>query len=269
MGIYVFDSWKFLRDLLIKDAADPNSSHDFGGDLIPDIVKNGKAMAHRFDESCVRAAPDAPAYWRDVGTVDAFWKANIDLTDFTPDLDLWDRHWPIWTYSESVPPAKFVHDEEDRRGSACPVSCPAAASSRVPRCAIRCCSPAFIPIPTRCSITRWCCPMRTIERSARLTNVVIDRGVVIPKASSSARTRKRTPNGSASAKRCHADHPGHAGPESRRMRQCPVGGVGMRAAGQDRRTGRRRRRAARRAGAEGWQIAHAAAGLSGGDEGAR
>jgi glucose-1-phosphate adenylyltransferase len=106
MGIYVF-SWPFLRELLLADAADPNSRHDFGGDLIPDIVKNGKAMAHRFSESCVKHTPEAPAYWRDVGTVDAFWKANIDLTDFTPDLDLWDRNWPIWTYSESVPPREI------------------------------------------------------------------------------------------------------------------------------------------------------------------
>jgi glucose-1-phosphate adenylyltransferase len=68
-------------------------------------------MAHRFTESCVRI-PETPAYWRDVGTVDAFWKANIDLTDFTPELDLWDKDWPIWTYSESLPPAKFIHDEE-------------------------------------------------------------------------------------------------------------------------------------------------------------
>ena len=113
MGIYVFN-WSFLRELLLKDRDDPNSSHDFGSDLIPDIVKNGKAMAHRFDESCVRA-DGAPSYWKDVGTVDAFWQANIDLTDFTPELNLWDRNWPIWTYAESVPPAKFIHDE---RGSA-------------------------------------------------------------------------------------------------------------------------------------------------------
>ncbi len=117
MGIYVF-AWPFLRDLLRKDAEDPNSAHDFGGNLIPEIVKNGKAVAHRFTDSCVRHAPEAPAYWRDVGTVDAYWKANIDLTNFSPDLNLWDKNWPIWTYSESVPPAKFIHDEEDRRGSA-------------------------------------------------------------------------------------------------------------------------------------------------------
>ena len=116
MGIYVFD-WKYLRKLLQEDHDNPISTNDFGHDLIPEIVKNGKAMAHRFDESCVRAE-GAPAYWKDVGTVDAFWQAHIDLTNFTPELDLWDKSWPIWTYNESVPPAKFIHDESDRRGMA-------------------------------------------------------------------------------------------------------------------------------------------------------
>ncbi len=117
MGIYVFN-WDFLRDLLIRDSEDSNSSHDFGNDLIPDIVKNGKAMAHRFSESCVKSGLETEPYWRDVGTIDAFWQANIDLTDFVPKLDLYDNAWPIWTYSEIVPPAKFIHDEDGRRGSA-------------------------------------------------------------------------------------------------------------------------------------------------------
>ncbi len=117
MGIYVFD-WKFLRELLLEDAEDSNSSHDFGHDLIPHIVKNGKAVAHKFTDSCVRAGLEKDAYWRDVGTVDAYWQANIDLTDFVPKLDLYDHTWPIWTYSEIVPPAKFIHNEENRRGVA-------------------------------------------------------------------------------------------------------------------------------------------------------
>ncbi|MCX7671944.1 MAG: glucose-1-phosphate adenylyltransferase, partial [Anaerolineae bacterium] len=117
MGIYVFD-WAFLRDLLMRDMVDANSSHDFGNDLIPAIVKNGKAMAHRFADSCVRGGLETEPYWRDVGTIDAFWQANIDLTDFIPKLDIYDNSWPIWTYSEIVPPAKFIHDEDDRRGSA-------------------------------------------------------------------------------------------------------------------------------------------------------
>jgi glucose-1-phosphate adenylyltransferase len=91
MGIYVFN-WPFLRDLLLRDMADPNSSHDFGNDLIPQIVKNGKAMAHRFEESCVTAGLEDEPYWRDVGTIDAFWQANIDLTDFIPKLDIYDNY---------------------------------------------------------------------------------------------------------------------------------------------------------------------------------
>ncbi|MEX5729735.1 glucose-1-phosphate adenylyltransferase [Rhodovulum iodosum] len=179
MGIYVFN-WKFLRDLLIRDAEDPNSTHDFGGDLIPDIVKNGKAMAHRFTDSCVKDRPAAPAYWRDVGTVDAFWKANIDLTDFTPDLNLWDRDWPIWTYSESVPPAKFIHDEEDRRGSA--VSSMVSGGCIISGTEVRN-SLLFTMVHSNSfSVLDHAVvlPYVTVGRHARLSNVVIDRGVVIP-----------------------------------------------------------------------------------------
>ena len=179
MGIYVF-SWPYLRGLLLADAADPNSRHDFGGDLIPAIVKNGKAMAHRFSDSCVRHTPEAPAYWRDVGTVDAFWKANIDLTDFTPDLDLWDRNWPIWTYSESVPPAKFVHDEEARRGTA--VSSLVSGGCIISGTEVRN-SLLFTGVHSNSySVLDHAVvlPYAVIERSARLHNVVIDRGVVVP-----------------------------------------------------------------------------------------
>ena len=178
MGIYVFN-WAFLRDLLLRDAQDPNSSHDFGTDLIPDIVKNGKAMAHRFDTSCVREA-HAPAYWKDVGTVDAFWQANIALTDFTPDLNLWDRDWPIWTYSESVPPAKFIHDEKGRRGVA--ISSMVSGGCIVSGTEIR--NPLlFTQVHTNSYAVldhAVVLPYVTVHRSAHLRNVVIDRGVVIP-----------------------------------------------------------------------------------------
>ena len=117
MGIYVFAT-KFLFDELRRDAADPNSSRDFGKDLIPYLVKHGKAIAHRFQQSCVRSDFEAEAYWRDAGTLDAYWKANIDLTDVIPALDLYDSDWPIWTYAEVTPPAKFVHDHDGRRGQA-------------------------------------------------------------------------------------------------------------------------------------------------------
>ena len=117
MGIYVFET-SFLIDILKRDAADQNSSHDFGKDIIPYLVKNGKAVAHHFSQSCVTSSEEAKPYWRDVGTVDAYWAANIDLTDVVPDLDLYDRGWPIWTYGEITPPAKFVHDVDGRRGLA-------------------------------------------------------------------------------------------------------------------------------------------------------
>jgi glucose-1-phosphate adenylyltransferase len=117
MGIYVFNT-KFLAAELRRDAADPASQHDFGRDIIPYIVKHGKAVAHLFSQSCVRAASEKEAYWRDVGTIDAYWEANIDLTDVVPQLDMYEHSWPLWTYSEVTPPAKFVHNDDGRRGSA-------------------------------------------------------------------------------------------------------------------------------------------------------
>ena len=178
MGIYVFD-WAFLRNLLLEDAQDPNSSNDFGSDLIPGIVRNGKAIAHRFDDSCVREE-GAPAYWKDVGTIDAFWQAHIDLTDFTPELDLWDQDWPIWTYNEAVPPAKFIHDERDRRGMA--ISSMIAGGCIVSGTEVRN-SCLFTNVHTNSYAVldhAVVLPNVTIRRSARLRQVVIDSGVVIP-----------------------------------------------------------------------------------------
>jgi glucose-1-phosphate adenylyltransferase len=178
MGIYVFD-WQFLRDLLLKDAEDPNSSNDFGNDLIPEIVKTGKAMAHRFDESCVRA-DGASAYWKDVGTVDAFWEAHIDLTSFTPELDLWDKDWPIWTYNEAVPPAKFIHDERDRRGMA--ISSMVSGGCIISGTEVRN-SVLFTNVHTNSYAVldhAVILPNVVVHRSARLRQVVVDSGVVIP-----------------------------------------------------------------------------------------
>ena len=179
MGIYVFHT-KFLLDLLRADAADPNSSKDFGKDLIPHIVKNGKAVAHRFNESCVRAEMETQAYWRDVGTVDAYWQANIDLTDIVPELDLYDSEWPIWTYSELTPPAKFVHDEDKRRGSA--VSSLVSGNCIVSGAALN-----RTLLFTGCRVNSYSTldhavvlPEVTVSRHARLKNVVVDRGVIIP-----------------------------------------------------------------------------------------
>jgi len=117
MGIYVFDA-KYLFAALELDAKEAASSHDFGKDLIPAMVERGEAVAHPFDLSCVKTSSEASSYWRDVGTVDAYWASNIDLTAITPELNLYDRDWPIWTYQPTSPPAKFVFDDDGRRGMA-------------------------------------------------------------------------------------------------------------------------------------------------------
>lgn len=116
MGIYVFNS-NFLFEQLIRDHGTESSSHDFGKDLIPYLVPRNRVYAHRFLDSCVNMAAGVP-YWRDVGTVDAYWEANIDLTTVTPDLNLYDVDWPIWTYQEQLPSAKFIFDNDNRRGQA-------------------------------------------------------------------------------------------------------------------------------------------------------
>ncbi len=179
MGIYVFN-WDFLRKLLIEDANDPNSSHDFGNDLIPAIVKNGKARAHLFADSCVKAGLEDEPYWRDVGTIDAFWQANIDLTDFIPKLDIYDTSWPIWTYAEAVPPAKFIHDEDARRGSA--VSSLVSGGCIVSGSEVR---NSLLFTGVHChsySALEYAVvlPYVQVNRKARLKNCVLDRGVVIP-----------------------------------------------------------------------------------------
>jgi len=179
MGIYVF-SMKFLAQELIRDANDPNSSRDFGKDIIPYIVKNGKAVAHRFPSSCVRSAHETESYWRDVGTVDAYWEANIDLTDVVPALDLYNQDWPIWTFAEITPPAKFVHDADGRRGSA--VSSLVSGGCLVSGAALRR-SLLFtgVRINSYSSVENAVVlPYVEIGRNAHLNNVVIDRGVKIP-----------------------------------------------------------------------------------------
>ncbi len=116
MGVYVFNA-KFLYEQLIRDSEDANSSHDFAKDIIPWIVPRNRVYAQSFDDSCVTQGDEKP-YWRDVGTVDAYWEANMDVTKVVPELNLYDENWPIWTYQEQSPPAKFVFDDEDRRGMA-------------------------------------------------------------------------------------------------------------------------------------------------------
>lgn len=113
MGIYVFNA-EFLYDLLIADADNKTSSHDFGRDVVPGVVANNNAIAYPFRD----VQNNHSAYWRDVGTVDSFWAANLELIGITPELNLYDSEWPIWTYQEQLPPAKFVFDDDDRRGMA-------------------------------------------------------------------------------------------------------------------------------------------------------
>ena len=179
MGIYVFET-KFLFELLRRDAADPKSSHDFGKDLIPYVVKNGKAVAHRFATSCVRSDQESEAYWRDVGTVDAYWEANMDLADVTPELDLYDHNWPIWTYAEVTPPAKFVHDKEGRRGQA--VSSLVSGGCIVSGAGLRR-TVLFTGVRVN-SFSQMeeavVLPYVNIGRNSILKRVVVDRGVEIP-----------------------------------------------------------------------------------------
>ena len=179
MGIYVFDT-AFMVEQLRRDAEDPTSSHDFGKDIIPFVVKNGKAYAHRFTKSCVRSAAESGSYWRDVGTVDAYWEANIDLTDIVPALDLYDHNWPIWTNSEVTPPAKFVHDEDGRRGTA-------ISSLVAGGCIISGASVRRSLVSTGVRINSYAAldeavvlPHVQVGRGARLRRVVVDRGVRIP-----------------------------------------------------------------------------------------
>ena len=113
MGIYVFNT-RFLFEQLIKDADNIHSSHDFGHDIIPAIISRYRVFTYPFRDE----HSSQQAYWRDVGTVDAFWAANLELIGVTPELNLYDEEWPIWTYQEQMPPAKFIFDDKERRGMA-------------------------------------------------------------------------------------------------------------------------------------------------------
>lgn len=116
MGVYVFNA-AFLYEQLIRDAYDPSSTHDFGHDIIPYLIKKYRVFAHRFADSCV-GSRNGQTYWRDVGTIDAYWEANMELIKVIPDLNMYDREWPIWTYQEQLPPAKFIFSDPDRCGKA-------------------------------------------------------------------------------------------------------------------------------------------------------
>jgi glucose-1-phosphate adenylyltransferase len=179
MGVYVFTA-EFLYAELERDHRDPTSSHDFGKDVIPNLVSRGLAVAHSFEASCVKTTPEADAYWRDVGTIDSYWSANIDLVTPVPSLDIYDRNWPIWTYQQQLPPAKFVFDDDDRRGM--------AVDSMVSGgCIISGATVRRSLLFSGCRINSHArtagavlLPDVEVGRRARLTNVVVDRGCHIP-----------------------------------------------------------------------------------------
>jgi len=179
MGIYVFQT-KFLIEELHRDAADHSSNRDFGKDIIPYLVKHGKAVAHRFAKSCVTSGAEREAYWRDAGTLDAYWEANIDLTHIIPALDLYDRDWPIWTYAEITPPAKFVHEEIGRRGEA--ISSLVSGGCIVSGSFLRQ-SLLFtgVHVHSYARVERAVVlPDADVGRGARLRDVIVERGVRIP-----------------------------------------------------------------------------------------
>ncbi|WP_321793485.1 glucose-1-phosphate adenylyltransferase [Caballeronia sp. J97] len=181
MGIYVFSA-KYLYDMLQENIETSNTDHDFGKDIIPRVVTTGKAIAHPFGMSCVTSSsdPEAPAYWRDVGTVDAYWAANLDLASTIPELDLYDRKWPIWTNQEQLPPGKFVRDLNGQQGAitnllvcgGCVIS-GSQVSKSVFSSAVR--------VHSFCNINEAVLlPQVTIGPSCRLQRVVIDRGCTVP-----------------------------------------------------------------------------------------
>jgi glucose-1-phosphate adenylyltransferase len=178
MGVYVFNA-QYLYDELRRDIADPNSAHDFGRDIIPAAVRNGVACAQPFSKSCVMSEGDESPYWRDVGTIDAYWEANIDLTATKPQLNLYDNDWPIWTWQEQLPPAKFVHNEPGRRGEAiesmvsggCIISGALNRSLLFSKCRVH-----------SHSTVNWSVLLPHVEvgRQVRLNRVVVDRGCRLP-----------------------------------------------------------------------------------------
>ena len=178
MGIYIFNA-SYLYEVLQRDSGNPSSSHDFGKDIIPQAVEDRQACGHPFGESCVMTGDESEPYWRDVGTVDAYWEANIDLTATQPKLDMYDREWPIWTHQEQLPPAKFVHNEPGRRGMAvesivsggCIISGALYRSLLFSNCRVH-----------SYTTVNWSVllPEVHVGRHARLTKVIVDHGCMIP-----------------------------------------------------------------------------------------
>ena len=178
MGIYIFNA-EYLYKELERDMADPDSDHDFGKDIIPRAVSNGDAAAHPFSISAVTSDENEEPYWRDVGTIDAYWDANMDLTATDPKLNLYDKKWPIWTYQAQLPPAKFVHNQDDRRGMA--IESVVSGGCIVSGKAFRTVLFSSVRVHSYAEVN-WSVllPEVQIGRGARLTRTVIDRGCYIP-----------------------------------------------------------------------------------------
>ncbi|MFG6440969.1 glucose-1-phosphate adenylyltransferase [Roseateles sp. LKC17W] len=179
MGIYIFSA-DYLYRLLAEDLADAGSSHDFGKDVIPKVVAEGRAVAHPFGMSCIHNPNGSSPYWRDVGTLDAFWAANLDLASINPELDIYDTDWPIWTYQRQLPPAKFIPDHNGMHGmtvntmvsGGCIVS-----GSHVVQSVLF----SNVRIRSFCNIHQSVLlPGVSVGRNCRLTKVIVDRGCDIP-----------------------------------------------------------------------------------------
>ena len=176
MGIYVFTT-EYLRNRLLEDAEDESSTHDFGRDMIPHAIQHASVFAFPF----VNANTGAPGYWRDVGTVDAYWEANVNLVTLNPELNMYDADWPIWTHQEQLAPAKFAFDDEDRRGYA--VDSLISGGCLITGATIRK-SVLFSNVRAHSySIVEdsVVLPDVTIERHCKLSRCVIDKGAIIPK----------------------------------------------------------------------------------------
>jgi glucose-1-phosphate adenylyltransferase len=179
MGIYVFET-EYLFKLLEENIASGTTDHDFGKDIIPRVVSDGHAIAHPFSMSCVSSDASAEPYWRDVGTIDAYWSANLDLASTIPALDLYDRHWPIWTYQEQLPPAKFVRDLNGLQGSGTNlIVCGGSviSGSQISRSVLS----TNVVVKSFCNIAEAVLlPQVSVGASCRLRKVVVDRGCAIP-----------------------------------------------------------------------------------------
>jgi glucose-1-phosphate adenylyltransferase len=175
MGIYVFNT-AFLYEQLIKDADDVYSTHDFGHDIIPRLIKKYRVSSFPFRDTQGKQS----AYWRDVGTIDAFWEANLELIGVLPELNLYDNKWPIWTYQEQLPPAKFIFDDDDRRGMA--IDSMVSGGCLISGATVRH-SLLFSNVRVS-SHTKLqdvvALPNVTFGRNCRITRAVIDKGCILP-----------------------------------------------------------------------------------------